>query len=167
MMDEVEALRLSYRPDRITVLFVGESAPFGGAFFYDGNNVFHTYIRKAIEAALPADDQPFLTRFRSYGWYLDDLVITKAVNGLKGAARKAELRAALPSLRDRIGEYRPLAIVSLMRGIEDIVVEAAANSNAKVYRLPFPGNGYQNKFHHELVKIAPTLPREGTWGETE
>src|SRR5229473_704723 len=45
-MEAVEATRARFRPERITTLFVGESAPDSGDFF---------------------------TRFKAYGWYLDDL----------------------------------------------------------------------------------------------
>jgi len=31
---DLDKLRLRYRPDKISVLFVGESPPAGGTFFY-------------------------------------------------------------------------------------------------------------------------------------
>jgi hypothetical protein len=34
----VEATRARFRPDKITTLFVGESAPDGGDFFYFGDS---------------------------------------------------------------------------------------------------------------------------------
>jgi hypothetical protein len=37
-MEPVEIIRTRYRPDRITTLFVGESAPASGAFFYHGDS---------------------------------------------------------------------------------------------------------------------------------
>jgi hypothetical protein len=36
-MEAVEAARAKFRPERITTLFVGESAPPSGDFFYHGN----------------------------------------------------------------------------------------------------------------------------------
>lgn len=160
VMKAIETARLSYRPAKIMTLFVGESAPTGGKFFYNGNNAMLTYTQRSIEAALP-DTRDFFERFKSYGWYLDDLVLSKPIDRLKGAARRAEHQNAVSGLRDRIVTYQPQAIVSLMTSIAPFVAEAAraAGSNATVYSLPFPGNGHQNRFCNELARITPLLPR--------
>ena len=68
-MDIVEATRLRFRPERITTLFVGESAPAGGDFFYYGRSAMTCYMREAIENALGETDD-FLATFKAYGWYL-------------------------------------------------------------------------------------------------
>jgi hypothetical protein len=155
----VEALRTSYRPDRITTLFVGESAPVNGTFFYDGNNSMVRYMQRAVETVLPGAGD-FLHRFRDYGWYLDDLVLSP-VNHLNQAARKAAWYGSCDSLAARIAEYQPLAVVSLLSGIKDIVSDAArkAGSTATLYSVPFPGMGNQTKFHTEMLRILPLLPR--------
>jgi hypothetical protein len=49
---DVEVTRARYRPDRITTLFVGESAPASGAFFYHGDSAMLRYMQRATEAAL-------------------------------------------------------------------------------------------------------------------
>lgn len=164
-MNNVEATRLSYRPKRIVTLFVGESAPAGGTFFYYGNSGLTRYMRKAIESAFPDfvtfnNDQDFLKRFRSYGWYLDDLVRTP-VNRLEPAARKASHRKAQSSLAQRIAEYRPRAIVSLLKSIKDVVERAAveARSSAELHSVPFAGFGRQGEFLIEMERLLPMLPR--------
>jgi hypothetical protein len=68
----VEATRLSFRPERITTLFVGESAPASGDFFYYGKSAMTRCLKEAIENALAKTDD-FLEKFKRYGWYLDDL----------------------------------------------------------------------------------------------
>jgi hypothetical protein len=144
--EEVEALRALYRPERITTLFVGESAPINGTFFYDGDNSMVSYMRQAVESAIPGEGD-FLKRFRDNGWYLDDLVLTP-INHLTNAARRAAWRAAQDSLAARIAEYKPLAIVALLKGIEQIVKDAATAAGIKtlVYTVPFPGMGHNKKF---------------------
>ena len=92
MQEPVETLRACYRPERIKTLFVGESPPINGRFFYDGNNPLLTFMSEAIESALPGEGN-FLNRFRENGWYLDDLVLTP-VNHLKPAPRRAAWREA-------------------------------------------------------------------------
>jgi hypothetical protein len=73
----VESARARFRPERITTLFVGESAPINGkVFFYYGNSGMHRYMKRAVEQslgkrALDDDASPvsFLERFKAYGWY--------------------------------------------------------------------------------------------------
>jgi hypothetical protein len=155
----VEALRASHRPDRITTLFVGESPPVNGTFFYDGNNSMVRYMQRGVDTALPGTGD-FLDRFRDCGWYLDDHVLSP-INHLNDAERRTACYGALDSLSTRIAEYKPLAMVSLLSGIKDIIADAAkkAGSTATFYSVPFPGMGNQSKFHNETRKIVPLLPR--------
>ena len=64
-------------------------------------------------------------------WYLDDLVLTP-VNHLTSSERKAKWLTAQNSLADRIAEYQPLAIVSLLLGIQRIVEAAAIAAGSNV-----------------------------------
>ena len=92
-------------------------------------------------------DVDFLERFKSLGWFLDDLSL-EPVNGLAPAARKAACRAARSSLAARIAQYPPKAIVTLLVGIGGIVETAAveAGSDAPRYVVPFPGISQQVRF---------------------
>jgi hypothetical protein len=49
-LEPVKVTRARYRPDRITTLFVGESAPVSGAFFYHGESAMLRYMKR--DAAL-------------------------------------------------------------------------------------------------------------------
>src|SRR4029079_9910619 len=118
-LEAVEATRTRFRPTKITTLFVGESAPVSGDFFYYGNNAMLTHMQRAVEQALGVGGN-FLERFKGYGWYLDDLVLTP-VNHLTKTDRYAQCVGAQASLAARIAEDQPLAIVSLMIGIKNIV----------------------------------------------
>ena len=91
-MTTVEEARKDHRPKQITTLFVAESAPVGGTFFYYGNGNLGRYVRRSIEQILPGDGD-FLQRFRSYGWYLDDLVLAPVNQLTPAALRPAGERA--------------------------------------------------------------------------
>ncbi len=78
-MSNFENVRRSYRPRRITTLFVGESAPHGGTFFYNRNSGLFREIRKAFQGT-----ESFLEDFKRNGFYLDDLVL-EPVNHLERA----------------------------------------------------------------------------------
>ena len=156
----VEAVRTSYRPERITTLFVGESAPHSGKFFYVGNTAMLRNMRRAVELSF-GESNDFLESFKAYGWYLDDLVRTPVNKGLLKSERKAKCLDARKSLADRIAEYKPGAIVSLLLGIKPFVDEAAkiAGSNVPRYAVPFPGMGNQVRFQAAMVCLIPKLPR--------
>ena len=158
-MKAVEATRTRFRPERITTLFIGESAPASGDFFYYGNNAMLGHLRVAVELALGKSDD-FLAAFKAYGWYLDDLVL-EPVDKLSLLEREEKCLGAQISLADRIAQYQPLAIVTLLLRISDIVEAAAvaANSTAPRFAVPFPGMGNQKRFKAEMVRIIPTLPR--------
>lgn len=158
-MRDVELTRASYRPERIATLFVGESAPAKGDFFYFGDNNFFRHIQRASNAALQGEGD-FLERFKANGWFLDDLVLTP-VDGLPPSERKAKCLEATENLAQRIALYQPKAIVSLLVSIREIVERAAekAGSSAKLYGVPFPGRWKPSRFHAEMSKIVPLLPR--------
>ena len=158
-MEAVEAARARFRPKRITTLFVGESAPHSGDFFYYGNNAMLRHMQRAVEHTLGGSDD-FLERFKAYGWYLDDLVLTP-VNQLTKLQRKEKCLGAQNNLTDRIAAYRPQAIVSLLIIIKPFVDAAAlaAGCTAPRYVVPFPGMGHQAKFQAAMADIIPKLPR--------
>ena len=158
-MSGVEETRARFRPVQVSTLFVGESAPASGDFFYFGNTVMTQHMRRAIEETFgPTDD--FLQTFKSYGWFLDDLVLLP-LNKMPPIERKLVCKNARPDLADRIRQYQPKAIVTLLRSIA-VDVEAAARmagSAATRYVVPFPGFGQQRRFHVEMTAILPLLPK--------
>ena len=156
---EIEKTRRAFRPLRITTLFVGESPPASGKFFYYANSALARNMRRAMEEAFgPTDD--FLTSFKGFGWYLDDLVLTP-IDNLETAERIAACHAAQADLAARIAEYKPQAIVVMVLGIRDIVEKAAISvgSNAPRYAVPFPGPWHKELFLAEMKMLIPLLPR--------
>ena len=159
-MEAVEATRARFCPERITTLFVGESAPHSGDFFYCGNNAMLRHMQRAAEDTLGKSSGDFLARFKAYGWYLDDLVLTP-VNQLPQPQRRAKWLEGQQSLADRIAVYQPEAVVSVLMRIEPFVNAAAtmAGSKAPRYAVPFPGMGQQARFLKAMAHIIPKLPR--------
>ena len=47
-VDAVETTRARFRPERITTLFVSESAPVSGDFFCHGNNAMLRQMQRAV-----------------------------------------------------------------------------------------------------------------------
>jgi hypothetical protein len=158
-METVEAIRKRFLPEHISTLFVGESAPHSGDFFYCGDTAMSAHMKRAVESAFGKTDD-FLKSFKAYGWYLDDLVL-EPVNHLPKLERLAKCFDARESLADRIRSYQPKAIVSLLKSIEPFVNDAAktAGCNAPRYGVPFPGMGQQKRFQAAMAAIIQKLPR--------
>lgn len=74
-LSAAERRRRRYKPDDIRVLFIGESPPAGGTFFYYANSNLYDATRAAFEAALPAlrKESDFLDAFKRLGCYVEDL----------------------------------------------------------------------------------------------
>jgi hypothetical protein len=70
-----ERTRRTYTPEELRVLFIGESPPSGGTFFYDANSILYFATREAFLAAAPrlGTRASFLDTFQRLGCYLEDL----------------------------------------------------------------------------------------------
>jgi hypothetical protein len=134
--DKIKEAQAKYRPPNpIKVLFVGESPPSNGKYFYFGCYSLLRQMRHALEED-QSTDTFFLTNFMNRGWYFDDLV--------QSPVKQSELRKACQEARNdlasRVRRDRPSIIVCLLRGIRDDVEAAAlmADSDACVYAVSFP-----------------------------
>jgi hypothetical protein len=151
-MCNVEMTRESFKPDKIKLLFIGESAPAGGNFFYYGNSNMTAFMKRAFEEAFGPMDN-FLYGFKSMGCYLDDLVLVP-VNGLARAERTRHCVSSKDDLSRRIRANRPDVVVCLMKGIGHIVSDAARTAGVeRFYCTHFPGNGQQGKFAEDMRVI--------------
>lgn len=153
----VEPLRASYRPAKIKVLFVGESAPAGGAFFYKQTGQVHGQFRLALAPHI-GDSPSFVDAFKQAGFYLDDLVL-EPVNWLSRSERQATHAASIASLAQRLRNYDAPLVVAFMKGIAAPVKAAIAASGtiSTLHVVPFPGNGRQSEFQSGIKSIMPEL----------
>jgi hypothetical protein len=174
-----EKLRHSHRPCPISVLFIGESAPpSSGKFFYSGNSVLYRAMKKAFGGR--AD---FLTKFKSKGYFLDDLVLFPADNAT-AEQRKQYLencqrdlyRKNIPSLARRIKKYRPQGILILLSGVkfENAVLMALEKANRRIPdgkvehygTTPFPNRFHLESFLKKMRKIIRKLKVRSKLQET-
>lgn len=146
------------------MLFVGESPPAGGTFFYRANSLLYEATREAFQAAVPdlVRKGGFLERFRDLGCYLDDLCLVP-VNHLKldnPLAKKKRLQLREEGeepFANRIRHYSPSAIVVTMLGITENVGRAAISaglSDTPRPALPFPGRkAHRDRYVTELGNL--------------
>jgi hypothetical protein len=114
-MDKIKEAQAKYRPpNQIKVLFVDESPPSNGKYFYFGRNSLLHQMRLALGED-QSTDTGFLTNFMKREWYFDDLVQipVKEQSELRKACREAR-----DDLASRIRDYRPSIVVCLLRRIQ-------------------------------------------------
>ncbi len=157
-----EEIRLSYKPEQIKILFVGESAPVAGTFFYKADSLCG-YTQKAFaqvfEDAGAKVGYDFLDYFKGKGCYLEDLCLIP-VNDMSQMERKLCWKRGVPQLAGRLAEYKPDVVITILLGIKDYVEEACVKAkldNVKRFAIPFAGNGNQGRYVDELVKILREL----------
>ena len=147
-----ENLRANYRPDNIRVLFVGESPPTSGKFFYRENSTLYYATKEAFN-----NPYNFLIKFQNWGFFLDDLVLFP-INRFDEMKRKAERLDHQDELAARLMEYQPLAVVTVMKGIKSHVDTAMELAGLSVinYALPFPwSEQYRIQYVNGLRKLLP------------
>jgi hypothetical protein len=135
---DTAALRAKYRPDDVRVLFVGESPPAGGTFFYAADSKLYVATRAAFETGVPEllVDAQFLDDFKALGCFLDDLCL-EPINHLKGTRALVQQRhdsrdSGERPLARRIRQTAPLAVVVAMKGIESHVRSAMDASRVTI-----------------------------------
>jgi hypothetical protein len=156
---DTEALRKSYKPDQIKLLFVGESPPASGKFFYyKGAMTTFTALafEKVFDRVFP-DTSSFLKFFQHIGCFLEDLCL-EPVDKMNPKERTTMLTDATESFSHRLRDYSPEAIVIVLKRIEPYVKEALrkAKISAPIYTLPFPGFGHQKNYINKLYEILRT-----------
>lgn len=155
--EKIERLRYRYKPDKVTILLVGESAPEAGTFFYTGDTLCK-YTQNAFTRAYPEVNsqtkEEFLSFFQSKGFYLEDLCLIP-VNGLDSKQRRQCIKNSVSSLAERIKTYSPIVVVAMLKRIEKDVLKSLQLSgiNAQIYTVPFGGNGNQNNTWKSYLKL--------------
>lgn len=163
-MNEIEIIRKKFKPKDINILFVGESNPAGGTFFYLANSI----LFKAVKAAFTEvygnfnSDAQFLSFFKSSGCYLDDLCL-KPINHLTNDIRKNERTNAIPSLSNRIKIYQPKMIAIVMKAIQKEVFSAIRKAEIETIEsieiISFPAGNETNRMNcisetEQVLKLA-------------
>lgn len=161
---ERERFRKSFRPPRIQLLFIGESPPVSGRFFYSGNSGLYRAMRAAFQNAdAKVDDENFLAVFYAHGCYLTDLS-HEPVDHLDPPLRRAMRSDSEKFLAREITRLQPGIIAPVLRSIVGNVGNAAARANwqGEILQLPYPGrwSRYREAFIKALVPVIRRLKVE-------
>jgi len=149
-----ERLRKHYRPRRVRILFVGESPPASGRFFYQADSGLYRAVRQTFLRAFPSlENTEFLDSFCSLGCYLVDLC-GEPVDDMTELDRMDARQSGEIRLAQKIRKIRPEAIVTLVRSIRSNVKRAQerAGWSGRHLELPYPG-----RWHRHRVKFRRLL----------
>lgn len=160
--DARERLRRRYRPSRVRVLFVGESPPASGRFFYQADSGLYRALRGAFLAAgQAAPEADFRDAFRTLGCYLVDLC-GSPVDRLTAPARLRICRESEVRLSRILRKLQPDTVIVVVRSIANNVLRAEqhANWSGRHIELPYPGrwSRHREAFLAALVPVLRALP---------
>jgi hypothetical protein len=85
------------------------------------------------------------------------------VNKMEGRERSALRWKSVSSLADRLKDYKPEAVVIVMRAIKPMVLEAMrrVGISYEPYCTPHPAFGNWTRFHTAMTEIIDSLPGTG------
>jgi hypothetical protein len=158
-----EDYRQQYRPDKIRVLFVAESRPIGGTFFYVGNSNLARYTKEAFLKAYGVTAMTmteFLDGFKAAGCYLEDLCEEPVNQIKKHSQRRTEWKRGVKHLLKRLESASPLAIIPIHKGIERYVQQAVEEAGLASFlkpAIPFPSMGHHPRYVIELSRLIDEL----------
>ena len=158
-------LRKRYLPSKLNLLFILESPPVSGNYFYDETGKTTDPFFRAFMKLLsysPTDKKDGLEYFKSNGYLIIDATY-KQVNKLKGKIRDYTILSDYNRLIDDLENMCPeknvpiiLVKANICRMFDERLTERGFNILNKGVVIPFPSHGHQQKFHLEISKIFPT-----------
>jgi hypothetical protein len=154
----LETLRLRYKPSKVRWLFIGESPPANGTFFYKADSNLSRYTQKAFSIAFEkrfTDGAEFLNFFKAQGCYLIDLC-NDPINNLPNSERNYQRMHGAISLPERIAAHSPHGIIVVMKAIVKYIrpaVKQAGLEHLPFYTLLFPSMGNQHRYTNALVQV--------------
>jgi hypothetical protein len=153
-----ERLRTHYRPDRVRILFVGESPPASGRFFYQADSGLYRAVRETFHTALPSlRKAEFLDSFCALGCYLVDLC-REPVDKMTRDVRRCACCSGEARLARTIRTLRPEIIITVVRSIGENVTRAREQAawSGPHLELPYPGRWQRARLRFSR-KLVPLL----------
>jgi hypothetical protein len=152
-----ERLRRRYRPARVRILFVGESPPASGRFFYQADSGLYRAVQQTFLAAfLGLSAANFLESFRKLDCYLVDLC-GRPVDRLTARQRRLACSQGETRLGATIRRINPEVIVTVIRSIAKNVERARASARwlGTHLELPYPGRwkSHRDEFERALIPV--------------
>ncbi len=172
-MAERERLRYSYLPRKVRLLFIAESPPASGGFFYNSKTIGRDYLFAETMRGLGLwpdhktmrkdfDKRRLLKQFQSMGCFLIDSSHSP-VDKLRSLERNTRVLREIPRLLRKIEKLKPGRIVIVKKNVFMLVRPelekrhlATRVLNKKF--LPFPSHGHQPEYRKRLRRLLDLSP---------
>jgi len=149
-------MRKEYIPDSIRLIFILESPPVSGKFFYDESGDLTEPLFSAMMRLLelsPSTKKEGLRRFAKFGYFIVDSIY-KPVNHLSKRERDGAILSNLSNLINDLltfGSRDTLLLFLVKSNICKLLEGPLLEEGFKIVNYqkcaPFPSNGHQNCFH--------------------
>ncbi len=161
--------RNRYKPDEVKILFVAESPPSSGGYFYFSETIGKDHLFREMMKALGLwsrsqrmergiDKRPLLEKFRSKGFFLID-TCELPVDKLPKRERRSAINQGATTLESRVRRLDPSHIAVVKTTVFRPVFEALerAGLGGRVLNksaLPFPNHGHQRRFRNGVRRFV-------------
>ena len=157
-------LQKKFHPSDVKTVFILESHPISGLYFYDttgstGEPLFTAMMN--LYGEKPRNKEEGLRLFSERGCLLVDATYSP-VNQLKGKERNEKILEdfeGLVSDLESLGDKRKLDFIlikaNICRLLEPRLVSLGFNIKNKGVVIPFPSTGQQTKFYQQIKKVYP------------
>jgi hypothetical protein len=160
-------LRDKYKPSKIRVIFVLESPPISGTYFYDTDGRTSEPLFSAMMKVIgyePASKAKGLGAFSKRGLFLVNATY-RPVNHIRNQKERNEailsdLPELIQDLERTIGKRRTKIVLvkaNICRRLEEPLKAAGLNVINNATIIPFPSHGNQNTFHQTIKKLLTWL----------
>lgn len=161
--DDYLQLRNKYHPEKLKLIFILESPPVSGKYFYDDetgktSEPLFNEMMKLMNYG-PDDKKDGLSEFKKKGYLLVDATY-KQVNNLKGKERENTILSDFDNLVADLEEICsdkkvPIVLVkvNICRLLENRLIAKDFNIKNNGIEVPFPSTGQQKRFHSKISKI--------------
>ena len=167
-IEDYAQAREKYQPHKIKILFVAESPPSSGGYFYFSETIGKDHLFRETMKALDlwpvsrplrrgVDKRPLLERFRSNGFFLID-TCELPVDKLSTTERMTAVRRGAVGLASRVRRLNPAHIILVKNTVFRPVCQALEREGLgrrilNKTSLPFPSHGNQKKFRNNLRQM--------------
>jgi hypothetical protein len=155
-------LRNKYLPDKLKNIFVLESPPASGKYFYDESGKINEPLFKAMMKLIgfnPKDKRKGLQLFQKIGYFLVDATY-QPINNLKGKKRNDVILRDFTELVKELKKFchcNQIPIILIKANICRILEPRLRQEGFVVQNnglvVPFPSNGWQKSFFEKINKF--------------
>jgi len=170
-LPDFKAFRERYNPKNegipIRVLWIAESPPAGGGYFYFDETSRNHLFRETMKAlgwwpetetmSAGVDKVPYLKKFQKAGYFLVDLS-DLPVNKMGRHEKEKVLGRNIPRLLNELEELNPQRILIVKATLFDLLFSRvrATKFGSRVLNMqpiPFPSHGGQKRYREEIRKL--------------